>query len=190
MRKVSFSRLFTRQRLLLTLLDALGQTRRGTDFQKLLFLYTKECEEIPSYEFVSYRFGGFSHTSYADKRRLIAAGLLENDEKHWTLTTAGITAVRQKPYNPQSVTKFVHDRAELHGDALIADVYRRHPYYATRSEILERVLPEATDRARVLSARPRSLGQGLVTVGYEGKSLERFINQLLHGSVTLLRRAA
>ncbi len=177
--------LFTRQRLLLTLLDALGQSRSSTDFQKLLFLYTKECEESPSYEFVPYRFGGFSHTSYADKRRLIEAGLLEDDEKHWTLTEAGIAAVRQQPYNVCGVAKFVHNRADLHGDALIADVYRSHPYYATRNEIVERIVPEATDGARVQSARPRSLGPGLVTVGYEGKSLERYLNQLLYGSVAL-----
>ncbi len=116
----------------------------------------------------------------------MAVGLLENDENHWKLTAAGIAAVRQQPFDVQDVTKFVHNRAELHGDDLIADVYRRHPYYATRSEIVARVLPEAVDRARVLSARPRSLGPGLVTVGYEGKSLERYLNLLLRGSVTLL----
>lgn len=178
--------LFNRQRLLLTLLDALGQTRSSTDFQKLLFLYTKEREETPSYEFVPYRFGGFSYTSYADKRRLIAAGLLENDENHWKLTSAGIAAARQQPYAVHGVTKFADHRSDLHGDDLIADVYRRHPYYATRSEIVERVLPVPADRALVKAACPRSLGPGLVTVGYEGKSLERYLNLLLRGSVSLL----
>jgi len=62
--------LFERQRVLLTLLDALGGKVALTDFQKLLFLYTRQ-EAEPSYEFVPYRFGCFSFTSYADKRRLI-----------------------------------------------------------------------------------------------------------------------
>ena len=35
--------LFERQRLLLTLLDAVGEPVGHTDFQKLLFLYTQEC---------------------------------------------------------------------------------------------------------------------------------------------------
>ena len=61
--------LFERQRLLLTLLDAVGEPVGNTDFQKLLFLYTQECETRPSYDFVPYKFGAFSFTSYADKRK-------------------------------------------------------------------------------------------------------------------------
>jgi len=49
--------LFHRQRLLLTLLNGRGESIAPRDFQKLLFLFTKECEEIPSYKFVPYRFG-------------------------------------------------------------------------------------------------------------------------------------
>jgi hypothetical protein len=56
---------------------------------------------------------------------------------------------------------------------------RRHPYYATRSEIVERVLSGSGDRARVAAARPARLKPGLVTIGYEGKALERYLNQLL-----------
>lgn len=41
--------LFERQRVLLTLLDALGGQSAPTDFQKLLFLYTRE-EAAPSYD--------------------------------------------------------------------------------------------------------------------------------------------
>ena len=55
--RVNSPMLFERQRLLLTLLEALREPVGHTDFQKLLFLYTKECEETPTYEFVPYRFG-------------------------------------------------------------------------------------------------------------------------------------
>ncbi|HCN78257.1 MAG TPA: DUF488 domain-containing protein, partial [Verrucomicrobiales bacterium] len=43
--------LFERQRLLLALLDTLGEPLKSTDFQKLLFLYTREWEQEPSYDF-------------------------------------------------------------------------------------------------------------------------------------------
>lgn len=72
--------LFERQRVLLTLLDAIDEPVAHTDFQKLLFLFAKEWQETPSYEFVPYRFGGFSFTSYADKKKLISKGLLAEDE--------------------------------------------------------------------------------------------------------------
>ena len=84
--------IFERQRVLLTLLDALGGQSAPVDFQKLLFLYTRRQEE-PSYEFVPYRFGCFSFSSYADKRKLIELGLLVDDEARWELTEAGRDAV-------------------------------------------------------------------------------------------------
>ena len=58
--------LFDRQKRVLALVDALGGEVGNLDFQKLLFLYCREVEETPSYEFVPYKFGGFSFTSYVD----------------------------------------------------------------------------------------------------------------------------
>jgi uncharacterized protein (DUF488 family) len=68
----------------------------------------------------------------------------------------------------------------------MAEQYRKHPYYATRSEIVETVLPDAESRRRVLEAHPAKAKPGLVTIGYEGKSLEHYLNQLLRASVTVL----
>jgi hypothetical protein len=44
-----------RQRLLLTLLDIVGEAVGHTDFQKLLFLYTRGGETAPGYDFVPYK---------------------------------------------------------------------------------------------------------------------------------------
>jgi hypothetical protein len=87
--------LFGRQRLLLTLLDAVGEPVGHTDFQKLLFLYTRECEATPGYDFVPYKFGAFSFTSYADKQKLIEEGLLAEDDQNWKLTEVGRAALEQ-----------------------------------------------------------------------------------------------
>ncbi|MCU0808828.1 MAG: hypothetical protein MUC53_13180 [Candidatus Contendobacter sp.] len=73
--------LFDRQKCLLALVDALGGEVGNLDFQKLLFLYCHEVEETPTYDFVPYKFGGFSFTSYTDKRRLAERGLLANEER-------------------------------------------------------------------------------------------------------------
>lgn len=178
--------LFERQRLLLVLLDALGGKVANTDFQKLLFRYTQEWEEQPSYEFVPYHFGGFSFTSYADKRRLIARGLLDEDEQRWVLTEKGRGESRREPALNQRLARFAQANVGLRGDTLIAEIYRRHPYYATRSRIAERVLPSAKDRTLIAAARPRPRGPGLVTIGYEGRTLEAYLNLLLKDSVTLV----
>lgn len=177
--------LFERQRVLLTLLNALGGEAAPTDFQKLLFLYTRG-EQPPSYEFVPYRFGCFSFTSYADKRRLIEKGLLEDDEGRWKLTPEGGIAARKKAVAPLVAGAFCREHAPLRGNALVARVYRQHPYYATRSEIADKVLTDPTDRERVDQSRPPKASPGLLTIGYEGKCLETYLNQLLRAGVTLL----
>ena len=81
--------LFSRQRQLLQLLDALGGTSGMLDFQKLLFLYCQEPStgEAP-YDFVPYKFGAFSFTSYADRRPATA-----NSRCSITRSTARSSAV-------------------------------------------------------------------------------------------------
>lgn len=178
--------LFERQRLLLTLLDAVGEPVGHTDFQKLLFLYTRECEATPSYDFVPYKFGAFSFTSYADKRKLIAEWLLAEDDQNWTLTDAGRAAARRQAVEPLRVAAFCRQHSRLRGNALIVEQYRRHPYYATRSEILDKLRLEPEALARIAAAKPKGQPAGLVTIGYEGRSLESYLNDLLRAGVTVL----
>src|SRR5665213_2343614 len=159
--------LFDRQRLLLTVLDAVRDPVSNMDFQKLLFFYTQDCEKTPTYEFVPYKFGAFSFTSYADKRRLMAAGLLVQSDLQWELTDLGRQTARKEAVLPVVVAGFCRRRAGLRGNALIAEQYREYPYYAIRSEIVETVLPDAVSRRRVAEARPVKAGPGLVTIGYE-----------------------
>lgn len=178
--------LFERQKRLLALVDALGGEVGGLDFQKLLFLYCREVEATPSYEFVPYKYGGFSFTSYADKRRLIERGLLADEERQWKLTPSGKAAAVIEPMARVKMDRFARSRADLRGDALVAEQYRRYPYFATQSEIVQKVLPAVEDRRRVEQARPVCRGAGVVTIGYEGRSLEAYLNELLTAGVTVL----
>lgn len=179
--------LFDRQKRLLALVDALGGEVGGLDFQKLLFLYCREVQPVPSFEFVPYRFGGFSFTSYADKRRLIEQGLLADEERAWKLTPAGKAAASIEPMGRMKMDQFAKRHDSLRGDALVAEAYRRHPYYAIRSEMAERVL--AGDKLAWLAidaARPSPSRPGLCTIGYEGRSLEGYLNELIKNGVTTL----
>jgi Protein of unknown function, DUF488 len=178
--------LFDRQKRLLAFLDALGGESSATDFQKLLFLCCQESSGTAWYEFVPYRFGGFSYTSYADKRKLIEQGLLEDENEAWRLTPAGRTAVRKSGY-ASSYAWFARKTQGLRGDALVAQAYRKYPYYAIRSEIAGRVLQG--DSAALLGieqAKPSRGASGIVTIGYEGRSLEAYLNLLIRNGVTLL----
>jgi hypothetical protein len=178
--------LYDRQRRLLALLDSLGGDVGGLDFQKLLFLYCQETEAAP-YEFVPYRFGGFSFTSYSDKRRLIERGLLVDEERAWRLTAAGRAAATIAQPVREKMAGFVRRHSRLRGDALVAEAYRLHPYYAIHSEIAERVLGrDARSMSAIATARPEAGMPGLCTIGYEGRSLEGYLNRLIGAGVTLL----
>ncbi|MBI1949373.1 MAG: DUF488 domain-containing protein [Deltaproteobacteria bacterium] len=177
--------LFSRQRQLLQLLDALGGTSGMLDFQKLLFLYCQESStgEAP-YDFVPYKFGAFSFTSYADRRKLIERGLLE-DEDGWQITAEGRKIIGRTM--DMQLAAFAKQHRGLHGDALVADTYRRFPFFATRSEIAERVLKgDDVALARIKAVRTKATGSALSTIGYEGHTLESYLTILLKSGVTLL----
>ncbi len=177
--------LFDRQRQLLTLLDAFGGSAGNLDFQKLLFLYCQEPSASCPYEFVPYKFGAFSFTSYADRRKLIERGFLANDEHQWQLTDAGRKVIGRT--QDLLLTAFARAVGSVRGDALVAETYRRFPYYATRSEIAERVLRgDAAALARIESARPVAKPPAVSTIGYEGRTLERYLNDLLRAGITIL----
>lgn len=176
-----------RQRLLLTLLDSLGGRVGRLDFQKLLFLRCQEEGASAPYEFVPYKFGAFSFTSYADRRKLVERGFLDDEGEDWALTPEGKSVVRGARPLTGSGTKFVGAYRDLRGDALVAETYRRFPYYATRSTIAARVLHgDKRALAEIESARPSSKHPGIATIGYEGLTLERYLNQLIENGVTIL----
>ncbi len=177
--------LFERQRQLLTLLHAFGGSAGNLDFQKLLFLYCQEPVSRSPYEFVPYKFGAFSFTSYADRRKLVERGYLANDEQQWQLTPAGREAVGAT--QDLRLTAFTRRVGSVRGEALVAETYRRFPYYATRSEISERVLRgDVAALDRIEAARPTAKTAAICTIGYEGRTLERYLNDLLQAGVTLL----
>jgi uncharacterized protein YwgA len=144
--------IFERQRRLLALLDALGCRSGKRDFQKKLFLYTREVETEPSYEFVPYQFGAFSFTSNVDMRKLSDRGFLNEQGNFWILTPNGQREVRLPL-----------------GDALVAETYRRYPYFAIHSRIAESVLRD--DKAALESinrAKPRGGIRDFAPLGTRG----------------------
>ena len=174
-----------RQGLLLSLLDALGGRVANVDFQKLLLLFCQEPVHPDIYEFVPYHFGAFSFTSYADRRKLVARGLIVSDDGAWALTANGRRSARGQTTRA-AAEHFSQRFIGIRGDRLVAETYRRFPNFAIRSEIVHQVLagdPKALDA--VAAARPAT-HSGICTIGYQGLSLEAYLNRLLRSGVTVL----
>lgn len=169
----------------MSFLNALGGSLGNLDFQTLLFLYCQEPDSAGPYEFVPYKYGALSFAACADRRKLIARGLLADDEQCWVLTSDGRSVIDQTC--DLEVDAFVRVFRKLRGDALVAETYRRFPYYATRSDAAHRIL--GSDRAtleRIEAARPSVKSRGMSSIGYERRTLEGYLNELLAAGVTLL----
>ena len=181
-------RLFNRQVALLSLLEGLGGHVDNRDFQKLLFLYCREIEESPPYEFVPYKYGAFSFSSYADRRKLIQTGLIADNDESWHLTNEGKIALDEKLGFSERlpILDFAKRYRRLRGIPLVAETYRRFPFHATQSEIVDKVLAnDPLSLRRIKDAKPKRQIP-LSTIGYEGLSLESYLNKLLCAGVTLL----
>ena len=182
---VGHPRLNKRQRVLLALLKALGGNVSHTDFQKLLFLYCQETRGERPYEFVPYKYGPFSFTSYADRRKLVEMELVSDNQSQFRLNPrATAVAARLVDWHIKS---FAARYVDLRGDSLLELTYERYPSYAWRSEILERILgDDEIAMERISAERPEVKPQTLFTIGYEGRSFENYLNLLISEGISLL----
>ena len=175
--------MFYRQKVLLALVEELNRQVPNTDLQKYLFLVCRQ-QESPSYDFVPYRFGCYSFHADADKRALTKHGLIR-DHDRWVLDSSKQYKEVLRQSDQRAVSEVVDRFKQVRGRNLVRYVYRTYPYYAINSEILNGVLLPA-ERARVEASRPKKGPPRLFTIGYEGKSVEQFLNALIGQSVAVL----
>lgn len=171
---------YKRQRFLLELAERLPEPTTATDFQKIMFLYMMQTSRI-DYEFVPYRYGPYSFQLAADIDTLRRAGFL-SDETHKIKTIQG-----NYEFDRESDSRITLPCER--GDALMRKVYRAYPYYTVNSEILKRLFQnEPTEMERLRAERQRLVqtDKVLFTIGYEGRSLEAFLNVLVQNNVRVL----
>ena len=172
---------------MLALLEALGGQALNTDFQKLLFLFSTETNKPPFYEFIPYKYGAFSFTSYADRLKLIEKGMLARSIDHWEITADAQAAINADSVLRKDAASFVSRLGWMRGRELIAYTYTHFPYYATNSEIANDILlGDSVDLAAIRKSKPTNKDPGLTTIGYEGKSIEAYLNLLLQDGISLL----
>jgi len=177
--------MYKRHKILLALLGKFGGVLPNTEMQKLLFLLSEEFS-VKAYDFVPYKYGCFSFQSYADKRKLAEAGFLLAEDNEWRLGSKHAETPADLTFSDLHSINALHAKfSALKGNDLIRYVYTKYPYYAIRSEIAGQVLSES-EMASVARARPVNDRTVLYTIGYEGKSLECYINCLIREDVRVL----
>jgi uncharacterized protein (DUF488 family) len=176
--------MYYRRKIALALLQTFGETMGKTKFQKLLMLFVK-TQEKPDYQFVPYKYGCFSFQAMADLSTM-------QKYKQLTISNAGITKTDPVDY---IAALRENDRKELnklyisHKDKgypdLIKYTYRTYPYFAIHSEIADRYL---TGEELKVVERHKPAGDKtiLYTIGYEGITLEEYLNKLILQDVKVL----
>jgi hypothetical protein len=182
---VGVTPLVNRQHLLLSLLDALGGHCGNRDFQEFLFLFSQENPTAGLYEFVPCKYGALSFTSYADRREMVTAALLLDTEASWEITDKGRSVIRPGRHTP--LEGFVREFGHLRQESLVRETYRRHPWFATRSELANVVFADEPDALRRIDeARAVGVHASLLSIGYQGRSLEGYLNELLRAGASQL----
>jgi hypothetical protein len=175
--------MYYRRKLFLSLLEAFGGNLDNTDFEKLLFLYCQFSNKN-HYDFFPYKFGCFSYLSYQDKRVLTSQGLLENADK-FSLCKKENYRKNLKNEDQSLLHKFTFLYKDIKGTELIKKTYIDYPYFAVKSEIAHKILNEHEFEA-VKKFKNNSTEKTLFTLGYEGLSIDAYINKLIQNNIALV----
>ncbi|OQB04378.1 MAG: hypothetical protein BWY19_01205 [bacterium ADurb.Bin212] len=174
-----------RRKFLGGLLQIFGGKLANIDFQKYLMLAT-EMQSKPLYDFTPYKYGCFSFTSYCDKRAMARDRMITQDDC-WALSDNDevdyFSLLTKEDKEIILYTKNKYGR--LTGNDLVKLVYEKHPFYTINSEIAEKLI----GANKLRENREKYFGQqekGLFSTGYEGKSVESFINGLIENNIKLL----
>ncbi|HBM15025.1 MAG TPA: hypothetical protein DD381_01535 [Lentisphaeria bacterium] len=178
---------FNRQKFILMFIKAADGNLSKLDFQKLLFLYHRQCSSL-FYDFIPYHYGCYSFQANADLETLQNLGWLKVGEKEITLLKYPEKGIEVNFQQAIELKKFMSANVSLRGDELIKFVYKNHPYYAIKSRIVSSSGLNNSEIAEIKRAKSECIESDTVlfTIGYEGSSLESYINKLIQKDVRLL----
>jgi uncharacterized protein (DUF488 family) len=175
--------MLTRQKVVLALLEKVGRPVSPTVFVKLTFLLRHETalrDDPAFYDFVPYMFGPFSFLLYRELDGLRAHGFVSPDEKRiglrlGTQNSSSRDLRRLASESSSALAAVIARYGKMRQHELVKSVYSRYPWYATKSENVDLV------RRNVPKVRPAP--NAVYTVGYEGKSVDSFFDDLLKAGI-------
>ncbi len=176
--------MFYRRKIILSLIELLGGEVEKLRFQKLLFLYAMK-KQNPEYDFVPYKFGCYSYSAKADMITMVKKGYISETENKYGKSDAVSYFQKLKIEDAKLLQEVVSDYGQMSSNSLIKHTYLNFPFYAIKSTIAKDVLPGKL-YDRVEKAFPKDKETALFTIGYEGISLEMYLQKLVKNNVKLL----
>ncbi|GBU27751.1 hypothetical protein R84B8_01292 [Treponema sp. R8-4-B8] len=176
---------YKRQQFLLSFIKVLNEPLTAIDFQKLLFLYITE-NNLTYYEFVPYLYGGYSIQAGEDINTLQAMGWLSDTNGKIQYTGRDELDGISLPF--EGIGKSISEQLpKVRGNRLVKLVYEQYPYYAINSCTAASIM-DTTGIAQVKTAKEqlKQTERVLFTIGYEGITVERYLNLLIKNDVQVL----
>ncbi len=155
------------ERVLLYLLKKRGKVDRMRTVKEMFLI----SQFTDSYDFVPYSYGPFSFEMYNDIRKLEEKGYVRETEKG--LEYAGLSFPEPSETDRRAVDYVLNTYGSMNNHELMDLVYEKFPDYTIFSKYLKKKEYTADEK-------------GIVTVGYEGKGLDRFIYELIENRINTL----
>lgn len=176
--------MFYRRKVILAVLQAFDGQLSKISLQKLLFLFTNK-QTKRDYYFVPYMYGCYSFSANADLAAMVRHGqLLDNKHSFTKLDTIDyVKTLNEK--DKKNLIDLKNYYGKLDTDSLIKLTYLNYPYYAINSTIADKYLT-VEQFSKVLLEKPTNDKTTLYTIGYEGISLEEYLNRLIKNDVKVL----
>lgn len=177
--------MYYRRKYLLALIEGFPNGIGRTSLQKTLFLATR-LQEKKSYDFVPYKFGCYSFQANQDLSTMLKREMVDKDNNDNWICKKNHDYIKQLKKEDVASIKFTLKKyANYTMDDLIKETYINYPFFATKSEIADKVL--STEELSKVNKQKRTFENAqFYTIGYEGITLEKYINKLIINDVKLL----
>lgn len=176
--------MFYRRKIILALLQLFEGELDKIRLQKLLFLFTQRQQKA-EYDFIPYKFGCYSYSANADLTTMVNKGMLSETDSHFKSNEKTDYLKALKEADKRQLLEIRMLYGKMNANALMRHTYINFPYWATKSIKAERIL-NSDEFEKVKKSKPKSSKTILFTIGYEGISLEEYLNRLLKNDVKIL----
>jgi uncharacterized protein (DUF488 family) len=176
--------MFYRRKIILAMLQQMGGTIEKISLQKLLFLFSKR-QQTPTYDFIPFKYGCYSYSAVADLTAMSRNGLVIEDDTRVTINSMQNYIHELQVTDQEHLIEIKNLYGNMNANALMRHTYINHPYWAINS-IKASELLNLQQLQRVQLTRPKGDQIILFTIGYEGISLEEYLNRLIRHDVKVL----
>ena len=176
------SSLLSRQKVLLSFLALLERSCTKLFLLKNMFLLCEEELHKNIYDFYPYQRGPFSQVLYADLRSLQQRGYLQESKNDLLLTQNVHELVEEMDSDIlYALANVIRQYGKIKDNVLLEQVYHRHPYYAIRNPLHKGKYTKYDPKHD-----PKLQKATIFSIGYEGKTVDAFLNRLIQNNVHVL----